>query len=82
MAYGFSFCCYLWFLYLEKAKSMILSCDYCFTVFDNIDYEYCMFDNDDDDTLTILCSCCYKEILNNQRSEEKKDKDLGVRNEV
>ena len=49
---------------------MILSCDYCFAIFDQNYWSWCVFKNINDDSKTILCSLCAWEIVRNQKISE------------
>lgn len=46
---------------------MIRACDYCFCVFDEWYWSWCVFSNDQDNSITTLCSRCACEILSNQK---------------
>ncbi len=49
---------------------MIRSCDYCFSVFDEWLWSWCIFTNEENDSNTCLCSICAQEILISVESDE------------
>jgi superfamily II helicase len=51
---------------MSDGVEMIRSCDYCFAVFEENYWTWCILSNDIDKSTTTLCSACASEILMNQ----------------